>query len=129
MQFGNPLSLLLGAVTPIATVVGISNVGIGNIFLPNSTFRTLFLRLTTSDGNPITNVQVSGQTSGLLYYNQPPYLPPEVTLVFGYEIVVPIFGGIDTSIQVIVTKAGGTWSLVAYGDSLEIPESTFIMEY
>jgi hypothetical protein len=93
--------------------------------LPSVTYRTLLLIVSVLHGDPISNIQVGGEGSGIIYYNQPPYLPPEIEFYDVYPVIVPIMGGIDVDMLVGVTTTSANGYLKAYGDTAQYPESVF----
>jgi hypothetical protein len=97
--------------------------------VPAVTFRTLFLQVAVLHGSALTNIEVAGSGSGLVYYNQTPYLPNEVTLYDTYPVVVPVLGGIDQTYIVTVTTPSATGFLNVYADTASYDESIFYNGY
>ena len=95
---------------------------------PPTLARTLLLRIHTNGVGTVNGpVQVYGATSGILYYNQWPYLrqtatlPPQVS----WLCVVPVAGAVDTSFVVTIPSTGGTMFVVVYSDTALYDESVF----
>lgn len=99
----------------------------GTIILP-PTARTLILSFFGKGVlalNPITSLQVIGNTSGYHYYAAPPYLSgPQITP--HYLVVVPISGSIDPTLTVNYQTADtGNYTLTISADTAEYDESIF----
>jgi hypothetical protein len=94
-----------------------------------TTARTLILQLSSgpvADG--LSTVKVTGTTSGIVYYNQAPYLTyqPIVGHPF-YIVIVPVVGVVDSTVAVAANSSGGAtnFSLTAWADGSQYDESVF----
>jgi hypothetical protein len=133
-----------GPLTAAAIESAISSVGLGSTLYPATSLafsggiafanvpvpagtRTLIIDVSVGNTSTITNVQVSGSTSGRNYYNQPPYLASTAGPNNLYTIIVPFIGLVDTSVVVTLTEGGTVQNatLTVFGDTAAYPESIF----
>ena len=103
----------------------------GNVTLTvpiTASVRTLLLFISSNPGAlGCTGVVVTGLQSGMVYYNQPPYLPGNIGTAPSYTVVVPVAPALDTSVRVSFTFTTAAWqgTLGVSGDTAEYPESLF----
>lgn len=96
------------------------------VAIPNNV-RTLVLQGLYAPGttfNPLL-VQVIGQTTGLFYYNQHPYLIANIGNG-GFLVVVPFSSTIDNEVEITLSFiTAGAVTLNVYGDTAEYTESIY----
>jgi hypothetical protein len=83
---------------------------------------------------PPLNISITGQQTGFVYYNQPPYLTSSTTIgsedVIGFLVVCPVNGAADTTFQIVIaynpaSLPTATPTNTVYADSDQYPESVF----
>lgn len=113
MQFAQPLAGL--SVINQLGVIQLSGAGAGNQSINlTAGIRTLIVSTT----NPAATLTVTGNQSGLQYYNSTPYLPDG-------NVVIPIVGSLDSSVNVNITGGAANGLASVVGDVAQYPESTF----
>ena len=88
----------------------------------SATIRTIIITLSATSS--VTNVTVTGLTSGFVYYQASPYL--KKLGAFIYTVVIPVDAVVDPAVNVYVqTFAAGTVTMEVFGDTPQYDESVF----
>jgi hypothetical protein len=111
----------------IGSPIALTNPGITNaIVAVPSNVRTLIINFATPlfDAEVPSNIEVAGETTGIIYYNQPPYLISAQGNIC--TIVVPFNPAADTGVSITITSANAnTYTMTVFGDTTLYEESEF----